>query len=74
MTNFVFLQFSGPRPWHMLLHTSHDYEEKYDCVTSTFASPEGNTSSVTVQVYDTRWVHDIHNLFTAICDDDGDNV
>jgi hypothetical protein len=52
--NFVFSQFSGPRPWYFLLHKSHDHENHFDCVVATVASPEGNRSSIINVLYDKK--------------------
>ena len=51
----------------MRFHKSNDLENSFDCVEFTIASPEGDRSLVTTEVYDIRWVHNINCLFTAIC-------
>jgi len=43
-------------------------ENNMDCPEGTFACPEGNLSLVTLHVYNIRWVHNIHCLFTGICE------
>jgi hypothetical protein len=63
VTNFVFLQFSGDRRWYFLYHTSNAIENNFECVEALVLSPEGNRSSVTVDLYDRRWVHNIQSMF-----------
>jgi len=54
--NFVFLQYADNQPWYILLHTSNDFENKFEYFEVTFSSPVGKKSSMTVDVYDKRWV------------------
>jgi hypothetical protein len=63
VTNFVFLQYSGP--WYYLLHKSNDFENGVECPFGLFASPVGNRSSVTTNVYDSRWFYNV-NFLTAL--------
>ena len=65
-TNFLFLQYSGPRPWYVLLHSSKDIENDLSCVVVKYGCPEGNTSLITVEGYSNRWVHNFRSLFAAI--------
>jgi hypothetical protein len=50
--NLVSAQFAGPRPWYWLFRTRNEMEENLDCLVTTYADPDGNSSSVTLQVYD----------------------
>jgi len=49
--NFVCSQFSGPRPWYFLVHKSNDFENTVKCPVVIFATPTGNRSTVTSNVY-----------------------
>ena len=53
--------------WYWRWHKPYDFGDNIDCPVSIFESPEGNCSSITADVSDIRWVHNIHCLFTAIC-------
>jgi len=63
VTNFVFLQFSGPRLWYALKHHSHGSEDNLDCIRDLYAAPEGNRSLLTVDVYHKKWVQNITFFF-----------
>ena len=65
--NFLFSQFTGPRPWYTRFHKSNGLENNTDCAETIFASPVGNSILTTTKAYHIRWVHNIHCLFTAIC-------
>jgi len=54
--NFVFLQYADNQPWYVLLHTSNDFENNFEYFEVTFSSPVGKKSTMTVDVYDKRWV------------------
>jgi len=66
VTNFVFLQISGPPMWYTLKHRSHESEDNFDCHRGTFAAPEGNRSLATTHIYDKRWVQNIKFFLTAV--------
>ena len=60
---FVFLQFSDPRPWYMLLHTPNNFENNLECAKSIASSPVGNRTYFTTTIYYKRWVHNIQSMF-----------
>jgi len=62
----VFLQFIAGGLWHVLLHSNNSYEENMVCVACKFGRPVGNKTPVAIEAFDTRWVHNIQHLFTAI--------
>jgi hypothetical protein len=64
VTDFYFLQAAGT--WYILKHSPNALEDTLDCVVVTYGPPEGDISSITIQATDTRWVHSIECLFTAI--------
>jgi len=53
---FFFLQYSGPRPWYVLLHSPSDFENDLSCVVVKYGRPEGKKSLITVEGYSARWV------------------
>jgi len=63
VTNFVFFQFSGPRPWYTLLHTSNDFESSFECLKVLILSPLGNSSVLANEVFVKRWVHNFQSMF-----------
>ena len=67
VTNFLFSQFSGPRPWNTRFHKSNDLENYIDCAETIFVNPVGNRSFTTTNALGISWFHNIHCLFTAIC-------
>ena len=66
VTHYLFLQYSGPRPWYVLLHSTNDVENDLHCAVIKYGRPEGNTSLITIKVYSNRWVHNVHCLFAAV--------
>ena len=64
VTNFFLLQAGGT--WYVLKHTPNDVENALDCVSITYGPPEGGISLITKHANVTRWVCNIHCLFTAI--------
>jgi len=62
--NFYFLQALGT--WYVLMHTHNAMQDRYGCSVINYGYPEGNMSLITKEMYDIRWVHNIHCLFTAI--------
>jgi len=60
-TCFLLLQTVGT--WHVLLHTPNSFENNYECVAATYASPVGNVVLVTVEVYAIRYVQNSHCFF-----------
>lgn len=47
-------QFAGTRPWYWLLHMRNELEGNLDCLVTTYADPDGDTTSVTSQAYDIK--------------------
>jgi hypothetical protein len=64
VTNFFFLQATGT--WYFALHLPNDIENSFDCVVITYARPEGNTSLITIEAYNIRWVHSNHSSVTLL--------
>jgi hypothetical protein len=58
----------------VFLHNHKDIDSKLDCLINAISSPEGNMSLITSDVYDIRWVQNIHCLFTGICEVNRQNV
>ena len=62
--NFLLLQAVGF--YDVVYHSNNTFDNNFECVKVHYGCPDGNTSLITLQAVDKRWVHNIHCLFTLI--------
>jgi hypothetical protein len=62
----VFLQFADSRPWYYLLRDYEGIEDQFDCLVTTYDSPEGNRSLITIKGFHIGWVQNIHSLLPQL--------
>ena len=62
-TDFLLLEATGTL--YLFRHSSNDIENHLDCGVINFERPHGNVSVITLQVYNTSFMHDFHYFFTA---------
>jgi hypothetical protein len=67
VTNFVFFQFSSPRPWYVKFLEYRAVENEMDCAKFLVSSRKGNRIVLKAHWYNIRWVQIFNLLVNAIC-------